>query len=427
MYLLQYKIPSAYKESASDTATHYYTDFRWIGVSEIDPDEICGDSWLVLAGGDVAVGTGGIGVSLLKNGKPVAVGGTVSAEGIYTVSVKAAAYDLSKTSVKCEDEKSGVYTARFAIDRSEPVIHAFVNIRTDTDIQVKVMTEDLTGVTGLKWAKGTRDTEYFTEGGEDFCGDFSADAFGTYTIYAVDCLNHASVCVFEVNAAAKAMKPGVSKKFVPGYPNKLDISVKSRIIVKGSVSAEIYSKDGKWIASADSYGKDGNKASFAWDGKLDSGNELNSAAGSYAPVSSSGTSYKVMIAVRDSSKNTVYSTPQNVKLYSSLKIKSAAVSNAKFKAVKSGKNKAKIRFKLSMASDVVVKIYNSSMKKVYAVLKQKNAEAEKLLALNWNGKATAGNTARLKAGALVPKGIYRAVIYAAGKSKTVSTKLKVSR
>jgi hypothetical protein len=421
LYLLRYRLPSAYKSSASDTATHYYMDFRWVGVTPPDTVERCG-SCLVLSDGDVAIDTNGVDVALQKNGKPAGLTNPVTAEGNYTVSVKPAAY-TSKMSVKCEDEKTGTDSAKFAVDRSAPVIHAFVNVKSNSDIGIKVMTEDASGVSELKWANGARDAAYFEENGESFCGDFSVDAMGTYTVFAEDYLGHASVCVIEINSAIKAMKPGVSKKFAPGYPNKLDIEAKAAN-GNGSVCAEIYSKDGQWIASANSAGKAGKVYAFTWDGKLDTGNGLGQTDGAYAPASSGGTVYKVMIGVTDRSHNTVYATPQNVKLYSGLKIKSASVTGAKFKA---GKGRAGIKFKLSMPSDVVVKIMNAAKTKVYAELKLRDAAADKLLTLYWDGKATSGNTAGLKSGKLVPKGSYRAVIYAGGMSKTLSAKLKVTR
>jgi ribose transport system substrate-binding protein len=234
----------------------------------------------------------------------------------------------------------------------------------------------------------------------------------------------------KISASAPTITPSAKDGFAIGWPNQLKITTKLNSSSPVSIKAEILNAKGMLVASIGPLQnqKSGTKT-FYWNGKATAGNKAKLKAGSYAPASSAGTSYKVRIVVTEAKANpkTVTSNTTSFKAYTGLKITSTTISNSKFTALPSGANKAKIGFKLSRTSNAEVWIYNSNKSKVYAKLKLAYVPAKKMKYVYWDGKATAGNTAGLVAGALVPKGQYRAVIYAAKTSKTVATVLNVAR
>lgn len=239
-----------------------------------------------------------------------------------------------------------------------------------------------------------------------------------------------SLASSQISASAPKITPSVKDGFAIGWPNQLKITAKLVSSEPVSVKAEILNAKGKLVASIGPLKdqKSGTKT-FYWNGKATAGNNARLKAGSYAPASAAGTSYMVRVTVTENKANpkTVTSGSTVFKVYTGLKITNAAVTKASFTALPSGVNKAKIGFKLNRTSNVEVWIYNANKSKVYAKLKLAYVAAKMMKYVYWDGKATAGNTAGLAAGALVPKGQYRAVIYAANTSKTLSTVLNVAR
>jgi flagellar hook assembly protein FlgD len=227
-------------------------------------------------------------------------------------------------------------------------------------------------------------------------------------------------------AATPSVTPSGTYGFYIGWPNTLKITSKISTPLPATVKAEILNAKNKLVATtaAAANQKSGN-VSVYWDGKATKDNKAGLKAGAYAPASSGGTAYYVRFNITNDSMGgaAVLSKTAKFKVYSGLKITSASVSPASFTA---GTGKTAVSFKLTKMSNVAVKIYDTSFNKIFAVLNYSWAKPNTACNVYWDGKATAGNTAGLAKGALVPAGSYRVQVFAANTSVKLSTVLNVS-
>ena len=189
-----------------------------------------------------------------------------------------------------------------------------------------------------------------------------------------------------VSGFAAAPKLGSYPALSPGGTNRMTFSY--RMAGPGAVKIEIY-KSRKWVAILSRNEPSAGVKAWAWDGKV-TGRYLT--AGTYkvriTPSAHGMTGAQASISVK------IVKAP-------SVSWKSYART---FRA--NGSTLALCTFKVNYPTNAVVQVYNSKKKIVAAVSSIANMPAAKYAAIKWNGKATAGNTAGLKAGALVPAGTY---------------------
>jgi hypothetical protein len=159
-----------------------------------------------------------------------------------------------------------------------------------------------------------------------------------------------------------------------------------------------------------------------WDGKATAGNQALLSSGSFVPVSAAGTKYSVKVCVSNPG-GAKLSRATAVKLYNDPIISKFGASPAGFVATGSGY--AKITYQINHMSNVDIRIVNSSAQTV-AEFTFVNVKPNVLQTLQWNGTATAGNSAGLAAGSAVPSGDYSVQVCAGNTTYTDSTIIELT-
>lgn len=199
-------------------------------------------------------------------------------------------------------------------------------------------------------------------------------------------------------------KVGTACTLSPGGTNRMTFSY--TMGGPGSVKMEAY-KSGKWVQIMSRAEASAGAKSWAWDGKV---SEVYLPPGTYSvrimPSAFGMNGASSMISVR------IVNYP----------IVTWGTVPASFRAT--GVVRALCSFKVNNPTDAVVRVYNSSGKIAATVKSITNLLPSSVLtAITWNGKATAGNTAGLKAGALVPTGTYTIRITVGAKVYTKTIKI----
>ena len=181
-------------------------------------------------------------------------------------------------------------------------------------------------------------------------------------------------------------KIGTTPALSPGGNNRMTFSY--RMNGPGTAKIEVY-RSGRWVPILTRAESTAGTKSWAWDGKV---------SGKYLAV---GT-YKVRITpIANSITGTAYTISVKIVRYPTVYWKSYART---FRAT--GTNYTLCTFKVNYPTNATVLVINSKGKVAASVKSFVNMPYGKYYAVTWNGKATAGNTAGLKAGALVPTGTY---------------------
>ncbi len=176
IYLLTYKVPS--NKLNTYHVPHYYYDFRWVGVSAVQPDpSFCDPGTLVIAGGNVNIDTNGSSALLTRDGVAVSLASSVSSPGKYTVSLA----DGSS--------KSG----KFTISRISPAISASCQGSYPSKLTVAVKCSDPTGIAETRWMAGNVSLDTVRAQGKTFRNTFVTSQFGDYTVYARNKLGNETV------------------------------------------------------------------------------------------------------------------------------------------------------------------------------------------------------------------------------------------
>ena len=201
-----------------------YTDYRWIGVSEVMPQGT--GAPLVVTDGSIDIGVESSEATLTKDGVAIAFTNTISSPGNYVISTSAssstdstsvvyapntsdvghafslAASDMpvivTELNASPNSSVSDTSSASMLIDKTGPAISPQCYIDSAMSITVRANASDVAGIALSKWAKGEQSVSYFAVSGTVFSGSFVADSYGKYTVYSKDVLGNASVTVVDV-------------------------------------------------------------------------------------------------------------------------------------------------------------------------------------------------------------------------------------
>ena len=209
VYLLKYKIPSIYRDNFNPDKQFYYYDFRWIGVTEIQPQPVlASNAPLAVTDGSMEIGAESADATLKKDGSAISFSKEVSEPGEYSVTYSgAASAGLSNSSEQTLG--SDVYTMNAlnidsqkattaaVIDRSGPSITATWQ-NTSTGIPVKITAEDVSGVVELKYLPGECSLEQLKSSGIVFTSTFIGKEYGKYTVYSRDNFGNEKIDVINI-------------------------------------------------------------------------------------------------------------------------------------------------------------------------------------------------------------------------------------
>ncbi len=189
-----------------------------------------------------------------------------------------------------------------------------------------------------------------------------------------------------VSAFSAIPKIGTTAALSPGGSNRMTFSYKMG--GPGTAKLEVY-RSGRWVPILTRAETSAGVKTWAWDGKV---------SGRYLAV---GT-YKVRVTpVANGITGTSATITVKIVRYPSVTWKSYART---FRAT--GGSYALCNFKVNYPTNATVQVINSKGKVAATVKSFVNMPAGKYYAITWNGKATAGNTAGLKVGSIVPTGSY---------------------
>ena len=178
-YLIKYKVTETASINGSVT-TATYTDYRWIGITEIMPEAPAGNSQIPIAVTDesLTVGAGGSDVSLSKDGSRIAYVSVVNDPGEYTFSSTAGASSITSDSAavltsSTESASAGgsVNSVTAVIDRMAPAVTAAWG-KSGKAISVSVKASDISGVSQLKYKAGSCGLDDCRDNGTAFSGSF---------------------------------------------------------------------------------------------------------------------------------------------------------------------------------------------------------------------------------------------------------------
>lgn len=202
LYLIKYTVNDTVAGDGY-TIPVSYTDYRWIGVSEIEPPEESGDEPLALTDGSLAIGATSADVSIQKDGVTVPFSSVVTEPGEYTLSSSGSAgAGMASEALSLSEDDSSTVTA--VIDRTGPTINTAWGKNASKAIVVTVKASDVSGVAETKYMAGACSLEQCKSGGTAFTRTFTVGAYGKYTVYARDGLGYESVTTYNINSAASS-------------------------------------------------------------------------------------------------------------------------------------------------------------------------------------------------------------------------------
>ncbi len=248
VYLLKYKIPSTYKDRFDEDRQYSYYDFRWIGVTEINPQPGSGSNApLAVTGGSINIGAESADAMLKKDGSAISFSREVSEPGNYSVTYSGAS-SAGLNNSQAQALGSEVYTmnalnidsqkatAAAVIDRSGPDISATWQ-KIGAIITVTVNSSDVSGVAETKYMAGECGAEQIRNAGTAFSGAFNVTARGKYTLYSRDNLGNESIRVIDIY-------PSVPNSYYLADPG-LSAGTLSRPFSKTVTSYKIYLAEGQ--------------------------------------------------------------------------------------------------------------------------------------------------------------------------------------
>lgn len=244
LYLLRYKIKSNQTIGYGDNEIPvYYFESRWIGVTEIMPDNTVPDAPLALTNDALQIGAQSADVLVQRNGQSVSYSNAYTEPGVYTVSEKSAttayavdlesrsngnAHGLDDMTVK-ESSALSTDSVSGVIDRSGPNIAA-TWVDTGLPIVVSVNVSDVSGVASLKYKAGACSLDDCKYNGIDFSGSFTALDYGHYTLYAQDRFGYESLKVFDIAKATAPSPPHVGTFTSKKVPSKANVGTVITIV-----------------------------------------------------------------------------------------------------------------------------------------------------------------------------------------------------
>jgi hypothetical protein len=182
-----------------------YTDYRWIGITELMPEAPAqnGDIPLAITDGSMAVGASNSDVSVKRDGQEVAFANSYTTPGVYTVSENdTASFQGAVFQSKSDSAAGGSGEwATAVIDRTGPALTAAWG-KSGKSIVVTVKAADVAGVAQTKYKAGSCSLADCKNNGTAFSNAFTVPGYGAYTLYAKDKLGNESVKAVMVSSSS---------------------------------------------------------------------------------------------------------------------------------------------------------------------------------------------------------------------------------
>ncbi|MDD2269304.1 MAG: Ig-like domain-containing protein, partial [Eubacteriales bacterium] len=108
---------------------------------------------------------------------------TMTEEGEHTVYARVVNLELDESG---DDYASDIAYATYKLDKTPPEISMSGAVEGDTSIITVTVSDTYSGVAVKKYAEGTRDADYFADGGTELTTTFAGIAGDEYTVFAAD-------------------------------------------------------------------------------------------------------------------------------------------------------------------------------------------------------------------------------------------------
>lgn len=202
VYFIKYKIKSSQTDEYSNS--NYYYDFRWVGVTETEPEETATpDQPLAVTNDSLTIGADKTEVSITKDDKSIDFANTMSEQGEYTIKADGnAAGTFGTKALSGIASSTGKETVKAVVDKTGPKVTATWTTPVNGSLSVNIATKDIAGTAELKWKPGICSSDDCKANGTVFNGTFTAGGYGYYTIYAKDKLGNESLKVMNITSSA---------------------------------------------------------------------------------------------------------------------------------------------------------------------------------------------------------------------------------
>lgn len=201
IYLIKYIVDDTVTIDGADNAVRYI-DYRWIGVTELEPESASsnGEVPLAVTNDALAIGASNGEVSITKDGAAIPYSSEVTAPGEYTLTSSGSSDSASAEGIHILSDGSGSDNSVTAvIDKSGP--DASVSWRKDASglVYVSMKARDISGVTDIKYMAGEQTLDACRSGSTAYTGTFTLPGYGKCTIYSKDKLGNDGIKVVDIN------------------------------------------------------------------------------------------------------------------------------------------------------------------------------------------------------------------------------------
>lgn len=185
-----------------------YTFYRWVGVTDAQPASAAdGQLPLAVTAGSMVIDTGTSDAVLKKDGQAMAMVGSVSDPGIYTLTCggqgSASRVSGGPQMASAVSASSGA-TVTVVVDRTGPSISAACQ-KKSSGMSVALKATDVSGVAAVKYLPGTWSLEDCKANGKDYAGAFVLPSNSKVTVYTRDRLGNESAKTLPVVASGADM------------------------------------------------------------------------------------------------------------------------------------------------------------------------------------------------------------------------------
>lgn len=223
MYLVKYNISDTANIDGSASVINY-TDYRWIGVTKIEPQS-GSEGPLAISNDKMAVGASNSDVSIKKDGANVGYSDTLTEPGVYTLSSGGTSNSSAQGSIHTYD-LSNASSVTAVIDQSGPIFQTvWLKNKATGMIDVFLKPSDVSGTAEIRYMSGTLGLDACRDGGTVTDGKFSVSGYGNYTIYTKDGLGNEAVKTLNINKASYGTAYLEGVKLSAGTLNKAFSSI----------------------------------------------------------------------------------------------------------------------------------------------------------------------------------------------------------
>ncbi len=183
VYLVKYKYS---KWNSDENKNDLYMSFRWVGITELIPDEeYPGETPLAITDDTLKIGAKSADATISLNGKKIAFNTKLTAKGDYKLS-------------------ASTKTAKAIVDKSGPAIsHKIINKKT-----IKIVVNDPAGVKTVKYLSGKQTKSKVKSKGKMINKSHTMNAKDglILTVYAVDKFGNSSIKTIKISRKVKSVK-----------------------------------------------------------------------------------------------------------------------------------------------------------------------------------------------------------------------------